>query len=139
MAISMAQACQDFKHMHGLLLCCWHGRPCNDWHAAPCGTDPDGRYIVVRDRLWRAANPALPEELRNALVSQLMQARRSVKAALASADAEALRQARAAVQTAKVGLGERGPVWWTNGAPDCNRHLAKNTPYAAWFDNLDPP
>ena len=105
----------------------------------PAALTPDGRYIVVRGRLWRAANPALPEELRSALVSQLMQARRSVKAALASADAEALRQARAAVQTAKVGLGERGPVWWTDGAPDCNRHLAKNTPYAAWFDNLDPP
>ena len=97
---------------------------------------PDGRYIVVRGRLWRAASPALPDELRSVLVQQLMQARRAVKAALASADAEALRQARAAVQAAKVGLGERGPVWWTDGAPDWNRHLAKNTPYAAWFESL---
>ena len=97
----------------------------------PAALTPDGRYIVVRGRLWRAANPALPEELRSALVSQLMQARRSVKAALASADAQALRQARAAVQAAKVGLGERGPVWWTDGAPDCNRCLAKNTPYVS--------
>ena len=102
-------------------------------------TTPDGRYIVVRGRLWRAANPALPEEQHSALVQQLMQARRAVKAALASADTQALRQARAAVQAAKVGLGERGPVWWTDGAPDCNRRLAKNTPYAAWFDSLCLP
>ena len=102
-------------------------------------TTPDGRYIVVRGRLWRATNPALPEELRSALVQQLMQARRAVKAALASADAEALRQARAAVQAAKEGLGERGPVWWTDGAPDCNRRLVKNSPYAVWFDSLGIP
>ena len=37
---------------------------------------------------------------------------------------------------AKVGLGERGPVWWGDGAPDYNRHLAKNTPYAEWFAGL---
>ena len=112
----------------------------------PAPLTPDGRYIVVRGRLWRAANPALPEAVRSALVQQLMQARRAVKAALAGAEADihtgtgtgtqALRQARAAVQAAKVGLGERGPVWWTDGAPDCNRHLVKNTPYAAWFDSL---
>ena len=114
----------------------------------PAPLTPDGRYIVVRGRLWRAANPALPEAVRSALVQQLMQARRAVKAALAGTEAgaeagtgtgtdtQALRQARAAVQAAKVGLGERGPVWWTDGAPDCNRHLVKNTPYAAWFDSL---
>lgn len=37
---------------------------------------------------------------------------------------------------AKRGLGERGPVWWTDGDPDLNRHMAKNTPYAAWFVGL---
>lgn len=37
------------------------------------------------------------------------------------------------VQAAKVALGERGPVWWTDGAPDENRHMAKNTRYADWF------
>ena len=29
--------------------------------------------------------------------------------------------------------GERGPVWWTDGEPDWNRHLVKNSPYAGWF------
>ena len=105
----------------------------------PAVLTPDGRYIVVRGRLWRAANPALPPGEHGALVQQLMQARRAVKSALASADVPALRQARAAVQLAKVALGERGPVWWTDGAADWNRHLVKNSPYAAWFDSLGLP
>ena len=53
-------------------------------------------------------------------------------------DRAALAAARAAVDRAKVELGERGAVWWTDGAPDLNRHLAKNTPYADWFANLEP-
>jgi hypothetical protein len=43
-----------------------------------------------------------------------------------------MKDARAAVDAAKVALGERGPVWWEDEAPDLNRHLAKNTPYAEW-------
>jgi hypothetical protein len=45
----------------------------------------------------------------------------------------ALAAARQAVDAAKRALGEGGPVWWNDGAPDYNRHLAKNTPYADWF------
>jgi hypothetical protein len=33
-------------------------------------------------------------------------------------------------------LGERGPVWWTDGAPDFNRKLVVNTPYADWYAGL---
>jgi hypothetical protein len=33
-------------------------------------------------------------------------------------------------------LGERGPVWWHDGAPDLNRHMIKNTPYADWFADI---
>ncbi len=65
-----------------------------------------------------------------------MTARRAVRAALNAGDAAALATARAEVQAAKVGLGERGPVWWRDGAPDLNRHLARNTPYAEWFAKL---
>jgi hypothetical protein len=97
---------------------------------------PDGRYLVVRGRLWRAANPHLPADRRDALVQALMQARRDVKAALRIDDAAALRRARDAVQAAKLELGERGPVWWQDGAKDYNRHLVKNTPYAAWYAGL---
>ena len=44
------------------------------------------------------------------------------------------RAARAKVHAATVALGERGPVWWTDGAPDLNRRLAANTPYADWYE-----
>lgn len=86
---------------------------------------------MVRGRLWRASKPALPEDKRQALVNELMNARRAVRDA--KGDKAALRKARDRVQAAKEALGERGPVWWEDGAPDFNRHLAKNTPYADWF------
>lgn len=85
---------------------------------------------MVRGRLWRASNPALPEAERARLVGELMAARRAVREA--GGDEAALAAARARVQAAKVALGERGPVWWDDGAPDFNRKLARNTPYAAW-------
>ena len=97
---------------------------------------PDGRYFVVRGRLWRLADPALPAEERERLTRDLMAARRAVRSALAASDPMAEGAARAAVDAAKRALGERGPVWWTDGAPDLNRHMARNTPYAEWFAGL---
>ncbi len=70
-------------------------------------------------------------------VADLMAARRAVRTALTEEDADAVTQARGRVEVAKVALGERGPVWWTDGAPDVNCHMAKNTPYAAWYAALD--
>jgi hypothetical protein len=90
----------------------------------------DGRYFVVRGRLWRRSDPRLDEETRQALVRELMAARRAVRDARAGGD---LAGARARVDAAKRALGERGPLWWTDGAPDYNRHLAAKTPYADWF------
>jgi hypothetical protein len=100
---------------------------------------PDGRYIVVRGRLWRRANPALSPEERERHVAALMAGRRAVAAANRADDEEARRAARTAVDAAKHALGERGPVWWDDGAPDLNRHLARNTPYAAWFATIASP
>lgn len=100
-------------------------------------TTPDGRYIVVRGRLWRASNPGLHPQQRQASVEALMDARRAVGAAKRSGDASAMSAARAQVQAAKVALGERGPVWWADGAPDFNRFLVKNTAYAAWHASRD--
>lgn len=97
---------------------------------------PDGRYFVVRGRLWRSSNPALEPGRRQALVDALMQARRQVGVAKRAGDREAERSARAAVDVAKRGLGERGPVWWTDGAPDFNRRMVANTPYAGWYAAL---
>jgi len=94
---------------------------------------PDGRYFVVRGRLWRRMNPKLPVEKRDALVLELMAARRAVKAALESGKPEELVLARKAVDAAKIALGERGPVWWTDGAPDLNRHKVSGSPYAEWW------
>lgn len=99
-------------------------------------TTPDGRYIIVRGRLWRHARPDLPPDERERLVKALMQARRSVREGMRIDDATAIAAARAAVDAAKHGLGERGPVWWTDGAPDLNRHMARTTPYAAWYAAL---
>jgi hypothetical protein len=70
------------------------------------------------------------------VVGRLMAARRAVGVALRSEDAVALATARAGVDAAKVALGERGPVWWDDGAPDLNRRMARNTPYADWFAAL---
>ncbi|MGI4843654.1 MAG: hypothetical protein ACRYF7_10080 [Janthinobacterium lividum] len=97
---------------------------------------PDGRYFVVAGRLWRSSNPALAPSERQQLVDALMRARRQVGLARRAGDAEAGRSARAAVDAAKRALGERGPVWWTDGAPDYNRRMVANTPYADWYAAL---
>jgi len=96
-------------------------------------TTPDGRYLVVNARLWRAANPQLPAQARVRYTRELMAARRAVRAAKDGGDEAALRAAHVAVNAAKRRLGERGPVWWDDGAPDYHRMLARNTPYADWY------
>jgi ABC-type sugar transport system substrate-binding protein len=72
------------------------------------------------------SNPELSPDARQLLVDQLMAARRGVRSARQAGDVSAEAMAKRA-------LGERGPVWWTDGAPDFNRHMARTTPYAAWF------
>jgi hypothetical protein len=104
--------------------------------AAEHPVTPDGRYFVVRGRLWRRANPALPAHERDALVRELMSARRAVGQALRAGDADAERAARRRVDGAKRALGERGPPWWSDGGPDLNRRLVANTPYAEWYAAL---
>jgi hypothetical protein len=96
---------------------------------------PDGRYFVhvgsAGPRLWRAANPNLSPEERAQLTRELMSARRAIRDARDDAE---VRAARARVEAAKVGLGERGPVWWQDGSPDLNRRLIKNTLYSEWWN-----
>ena len=95
---------------------------------------PDRRYFVVRGRLWRLSNPTLDKETHAELVRELMAARRAVRDGKNSFERIA---ARLKVDAAKRKLGERGPVWWTDGAPDYNRCLAVNSPYADWFSGHD--
>ncbi|WP_432101042.1 hypothetical protein [Streptomyces sp. WAC 04229] len=73
---------------------------------------PDGHFVVVRGRKWRATDPAVPEEAAARLRRHLMSARRAVRHALAESDARAEAAARARVNRAKVALGERGTPWW---------------------------
>ena len=66
-----------------------------------------------------------------------MAARRAVGVAKRCQDAPGEALARAAVDRAKRALGERGPVWWDDGAPDLNRRIARTTLYADWFVDLE--
>ncbi|GGU49566.1 hypothetical protein GCM10010274_42670 [Streptomyces lavendofoliae] len=89
------------------------------WHACTVTADarqpertPDGRYIVVGGRRWRATDPDIPEDAAARLRRHLMAARRAVGTARRTRDVAAERAARARVHTAKVALGERGTPWW---------------------------
>ena len=102
----------------------------------PINRTPDGRYLVIMGkagpRLWRATNPALSDDVRDTWVKRLMEGRRAVRDA--KCDPELTAEARLAVDEAKRALGERGVPWWTDGAPDFNRVLVKNSPYAGWWE-----
>ncbi|VWX61763.1 conserved hypothetical protein [Burkholderiales bacterium 8X] len=104
-------------------------------HAGPDAypSTPDGRYFVVRGRLWRKTRPDLADEVRDRWVKELMAARRALRGEQSASERQTARQQ---VDRAKRALGERGPAWWTDGAPDFNRKLAKNTPYAEWYSSL---
>lgn len=104
--------------------------------APPYPVTPDGRYFVVRGRLWRMANPSLDAEERTRLQRELMRARSLLGRARRQGDDAGRLAARAAIDAAKVALGERGPVWWTDGAKDYNRCLAVNTPYREWWSDV---
>ena len=73
--------------------------------------------MIIDGRRWRATDPSIPEERRQELVNELMDARRAVGAAKRAEDEEAERAARARVHAAKVALGERGPKWWERDDP----------------------
>lgn len=96
---------------------------------------PDGRYFVAKRRLWRCHDPKLTGETLTKLKSDLGSARAQVKNSVPGSLER--REARNAVNAAKIALGERGPVWWTDGAPDDNRKAPKNTSYAGWWRQID--
>jgi hypothetical protein len=76
------------------------------------GRTDDGRYVVVDGRRWRTADPALPDDVRERLLHHLGVARSAVRTAGRAGDEAATAAARARVQLAKTGLGERGEAWW---------------------------
>ena len=83
--------------------------PYADRVSEPPERTPDGRYIVIDGRRWRATDPAIPEERRAELTRALMAWRREVRRTKGT---EEERASRAGVQAAKVALGERGTPWW---------------------------
>ena len=83
---------------------------------------PEGRYIVARGVLKRCTNPDLDDRLRRKAVKKMMQARMSGD--------------KSAVIAAKTELGEAGPVWWTDGAPDLSDVAPQTTDYREWWENL---
>ena len=95
---------------------------------------PDGRYFIVKERLWRCTNPELPPGEEAILKRELGRARAAVKNY--KDNPQELKIARQQVNDAKIALGERGPVWWTDGQPDYNRKHPKNTPYKEFWKTL---
>lgn len=83
---------------------------------------PDGRYLVSRGTFRRCTDPSLDDSRRRKAVKALMQARMS--------------KDREAVAQAKIALGEAGPVWWSDGAPDYSGLAPDSTPYADWWRSL---
>lgn len=75
---------------------------------------PEGAFIIVNGRRWRASDPHIPAGFRQELVNELMAARRAVRDA---EDDAALRRCRRRVHDAKVALGERGRAWWLPPTP----------------------
>ena len=104
--------------------------------AAAVEHTPDGHYVIIRGRRWRATDPDLPSEVADQLRHELMSARRAVAAALRAADPAAEKAARARVHTAKTGLGERGTPWWTQSPAD-RRHRWQSA--LATLPDPDPP
>jgi len=89
---------------------------------------PDGHFVVINGRRWRATDPEIPPEPAARLRSLLMTARRDISAAHRAQDAEAERDARARVHLAKTALGERGTPWWEQTAGERRQR---------WQDGLD--
>ncbi len=99
---------------------------------------PDGRYFVSRGRLWRKGDPSLSDSARRAAIKALMQARQAERQAGDDAgDDTDRRAARDAVELAKRRLGEHGPVWWDDGAPDDSGQHPADSRYRDWWLGLD--
>ena len=86
---------------------------------------PDGRYIVVDGRRWRASDPAIPEARRAELTRVLMAWRREVRRTRGT---EGEAAARAGVHAAKVALGERGTPWWEQSDDERRARWTADTP-----------
>jgi hypothetical protein len=70
---------------------------------------PDGHFVIIDGRRWRATDPLIPDARRDELQRILMAWRREVRRVRGT---DQVREARAGVHAAKSALGERGDPWW---------------------------
>lgn len=89
----------------------------------------DGRYLVLKGKLWRLGNPDVERRETARLVKAPMDARRAVKDAKGAGNRDAEFEAHRRVDEA----GRARPRLVDDGAPDFNRHAVKNTPYAGRY------
>ena len=74
---------------------------------------PDGHYIIVNGRRWRATDPSIPEDALKELNHYLAKGRSGVRGKQGKENEAAVKLARKRTGLAKLGLGERGtPEWW---------------------------
>jgi hypothetical protein len=85
---------------------------------------PDGRYFVVRGKLWRMSDPSLDPEKKLRLVKELMTARSAVKTAKAAKGLEAEAEAHR-----RVDLAKRAP--WANADRSGGR-MTRRTSTGTW-------
>lgn len=91
---------------------------------------PDGHYVLIKGRRWRATDPLIPDDVNARLRSELMSARRAVGAALRAQNEPAERHARGRVQATKVALGERGTPWWEQSEDERRARWERGLPLA---------
>lgn len=66
-------------------------------------------------------------------------ARRAVKKAFLQNYVDGVSHTCTCVNTAKMLIGVRRPLWWPDGSKDFNRYLVRNRPCAKWCQSLEAP
>lgn len=87
---------------------------------------PDGRYVVIDGRRWRATDPLIPDDRRDELQRALMAWRREVRRVRGTDDEPT---ARAGVHAAKTALGERGTPWWEQSEAERRARWEADVPF----------
>ncbi|TBN58344.1 biopolymer transporter Tol [Glaciihabitans arcticus] len=94
----------------------------------------DDHWLVINGRRWRRTDPALSDDLVEALKSHLGRGRSAVGVSRRAGDDVATAAARKRVGLAKHGLGERGPRWWDSEVED---RIARAREALAELEKLD--